>query len=147
MINSFKKVIRYILLYTLKYTPVIGWVVQEACNKEVRRKPRSSEFVPDIFKTQELSKETVEKDPYNLKFVPDHFKTQDRQWEMTFLFCSMLLIVLQQGSGYKCDMITVNIVMMMRIIFLSGTRVIRNESSKSLNKRRALTHSLAPTIW
>ena len=59
MINSFKKVIRYILLYTLKYTPVVGRVVQEACKKEVRRKPRLLEFITDIFKTQEMCNKAI----------------------------------------------------------------------------------------
>ena len=70
MIDSFKKVIGYILLYILKYTPVVGPRVQEACNKEVRRKPHLLAFVADIFKTQELCTEAVEADPCTLKYVP-----------------------------------------------------------------------------
>ena len=63
------------LMYTLKYTRVAGRVVQEACNKEVRRKPRSLECIPDIFKIQEMCNKAVEKDSYALRFVPFHFWT------------------------------------------------------------------------
>ena len=38
----------------------------------------------------------------------------------------MSLIGLLQGKGYICGMMTVNIVMMMKIIFLSGAMVIKN---------------------
>ena len=69
MINSFKRVIRHILLYTLKYTPVAGWVVQEACNRKVLRNPRSLKFIPDIFKTQEMCNKAVGKDSCTLRFV------------------------------------------------------------------------------
>ena len=56
MIDSFKKVTRYIiglfivnvLHRILKYIPV----VQEACNKEVRSDPHSLELISDHFKTQ-----------------------------------------------------------------------------------------------
>ena len=76
MINSFKNVIGYILLYILKYTQA----TKEACNKEVRRKPRSLAFISDIFKTQEMCNEAVQADPYTLKFVPVHLRT----YEMCF---------------------------------------------------------------
>ena len=70
MIKSFIKVIGYILLYTLKYTPVVRPNVQEVYNKEVGRKPRFLAFVPDIFKTQKICNEAVEADPYTLWYVP-----------------------------------------------------------------------------
>ena len=73
MIDSFKKVIGYILLYTLKHTSVAGSRVQEECNKEIRRKPRLLVFVPHIFKTQKMCNETVEADPYTLWYVPYQF--------------------------------------------------------------------------
>ena len=49
-----------------------------------------------------------------------------RQYEKTLLLCSMSLIGLLQGKGYICGMMTVNIVMMMKIIFLSGAMVVKN---------------------
>ena len=73
MINSFKRVIRHILLYTLKYTPVARWVVQEACNRKVLRNPRSLEFIPDIFETQEMCNKAVEKHSCTLRFVSFQF--------------------------------------------------------------------------
>ena len=78
LIDSYKKVIGYILLYALKYTPVVGPRVQEACNKEVRRKPRSLAFIPDHFKTEEMCNKAVEADPYTLKFVPVHLRAQEK---------------------------------------------------------------------
>ena len=73
MITSFKRVIRHILLYTLKYTPGVWRVVQEACNREVLKKSRSLESIPGIFKIQEMSDEAAEKDSCVLRFVPFHF--------------------------------------------------------------------------
>ena len=73
MIDSFKKVIGYVLLYTLKYTSVTGPRIQEECNKEIRRKPRLLAFVPDIFKTQKMCDEAVEADPYTPCYVPYQF--------------------------------------------------------------------------
>ena len=73
MINLFKRVIRHILLYALKYTTVVERVVQEACNRGVLRKPHSLEFIPDIFKTQEMCNKAVEKDSCVLRFVTFHF--------------------------------------------------------------------------
>ena len=61
-INSFKKVIWYILLRMLKYVPL----VQEACNEEVRDDPRFLTFIPDCFKTQEMCSEAVRRKPYML---------------------------------------------------------------------------------
>ena len=75
MINLFKWIIRDIVLYTLKYTPVVGKVVQEARNREVLKKSRSLQFIPDIFKTQEMCNKAVEKDSCILKFVPFYFWT------------------------------------------------------------------------
>ena len=49
-----------------------------------------------------------------------------RQYRKTLLLCTMSLIGLLQGKGYICGMMTVNIVMMMKIIFLSGAMVIKN---------------------
>ena len=49
-----------------------------------------------------------------------------RQYGKTLLLCSMSLISLLQGKGYVCGMMTVNIVMMMKIIFLSGAMVVKN---------------------
>ena len=53
-----------------------------------------------------------------------------RQYEKTLLLCSMSLIGLLHGKGYICGMMTVNIVMMMKIIFLSGAMVIKNGKVK-----------------
>ena len=75
MTNLFKRVTRHILLYTLKYTSVVGRVVQEACNRELVRKPRSLEFIPDIFKTQEMCNKAVKTHSCILRFVPFHFWT------------------------------------------------------------------------
>ena len=63
MIDSFKNELGYILLYTLKYTPVVWLMVQKACNNKVRRKPRSLEFIPDIFKTKEMCTKALEVGP------------------------------------------------------------------------------------
>ena len=76
MIDSFKKVIGYYALcYIVKYTLMVGRVVQEKFNEEVCRKPRFLAFVPDIFKTQDMCNKAVEKDPCSLAEVPDHYKT------------------------------------------------------------------------
>ena len=48
------------MLYVVKYTPGVGPRVQEACNKEVRSKPRSLKLSPDIFKIQEIHNEAVD---------------------------------------------------------------------------------------
>ena len=77
MIDLFKKATGYILCFIVKYTPVVGPGVQEEFNKEVRRKPRSSAFIPDIFKTQKMCNEEVRRKPYMLWHVSDHFKTQE----------------------------------------------------------------------
>ena len=50
--------------------------------------------------------------------------------KMALILYSMFLIGLLQGREYICGIITVNIVMMMKIIFLSGTMVIKNVSLK-----------------
>ena len=51
--------------------------------------------------------------------------------KMTLLLCSMFPIGLLEGSWYICSMMTVNIVMMMmKIIFLSGMIVIKNVRPK-----------------
>ena len=77
MIDSFKKVIGYYAFcYIVKYTPVVGQVVQEKFNKEVHKKPRFLTFVPDIFKAQDMCNKAVKKDPCSLAEVLDHFKTQ-----------------------------------------------------------------------
>ena len=73
MINLFKRIIRDIVLYTLKYTPVVGQVVQEACNREVLKKPHSLQFIPDIFKTQEIRNKAVKKDSCVLRLFPFYF--------------------------------------------------------------------------
>ena len=78
MIDSFNKVIGYYALcYIVKYTPVVGRVVQEKSNKEVRRKPRFLAFVPDIFKTQKMCEKVVGKGSWLLGYIPDHLKKQE----------------------------------------------------------------------
>ena len=66
MIDLFKNAFWYIiegmctvLLHMLKYVPGM----QEMCHEEVRRKPRSLKFIPDIFKTQEMCNEVVRRKP------------------------------------------------------------------------------------
>ena len=50
---------------------------------------------------------------------------------MTLLLCSMFPISLLQGIGDTCGMLTVSIAMMiMKINFLTGTRVIKDERLK-----------------
>ena len=81
MINRFKKAIGYIvdcfvvhvLGHILKYIPG----VQEVCNEEVSRKPRSLTFIPDHFKTKEMCNEAVRIEPILLSCVPYHPKTQE----------------------------------------------------------------------
>ena len=66
MTDLFKKVIwyyDYVLFYIVKYTPVVGWVVQEKFNKEVRRKPRFLASVADIFKNQDMCDNAVRRKP------------------------------------------------------------------------------------
>ena len=78
MIDLFKKVIGYYALcYIVKYTPVVGRVVQGKFSKEARKKPRFLAFVPGIFKTQNMCDKALEADPWSFKYVPDHFKTQN----------------------------------------------------------------------
>ena len=77
MIESFKKAIRYILCYIVKYTSVVGLVVQEELNKEVSRKPRHLAFIPNIFKTQKMCNEAVRIKSASLMYVPDRLKTQE----------------------------------------------------------------------
>ena len=78
MIDSFKNALGYIFLYTLKYTPVVGAMVQKACNDKVCRKPHSLAFIPDILKTQEMCIKALEVDPWSFKYVPDNLRT----WEV-----------------------------------------------------------------
>ena len=59
-----------ILLCIGKYIPG----VQEACSKDVRRDPRSLEFIPISLMTQEMCSEAFEVDPYMLEFVPVHLR-------------------------------------------------------------------------
>ena len=46
------------------------------CNKAVQREPKTLEFIPDHFKTQEMCNKAVEENPWIIRHVPDHFKTQ-----------------------------------------------------------------------
>ena len=80
MTDLLKKVIwyyDYVLFYIVKYTPVVGWVVQEKFNKEVRRKPRFLASVADIFKNQDMCDNAVRRKPWVLKYVSDQYKTQE----------------------------------------------------------------------
>ena len=61
----------------MKYTPVVGPMVQNACNNKVRRKPRSLAFIRDIFKTQEMCIKAPEVDPWSFKYVPDNLRTRE----------------------------------------------------------------------
>ena len=72
MIDLFKKAFGYILLYILKDIPG----TQEACNKEVQRKPCYLAFIPDHLIPQEMCNEAVQDKPCILLFVPDHLKTR-----------------------------------------------------------------------
>ena len=47
------------------------------CNKAVEFDPSSLQFVPDIFKTQDMCDKALEADPWSFEYAPDHFKTQD----------------------------------------------------------------------
>ena len=47
------------------------------CNEVVHIDSRSLEFIPDHFKTKEMSNEAVEADPYILKYVPVYLRTQE----------------------------------------------------------------------
>ena len=58
----------------MKYTLVVGRVVQEKFKKEVRKKPRFLGFDRDIFKTQDMCDKVVEVDTRSCKYVPDHLK-------------------------------------------------------------------------
>ena len=49
----------------------------------------------------------------------------------------MSLISFLQGSGYICGTMTLNSVMMMKIIFLSGTMTIKNERLKKLQQKKS----------
>ena len=97
MTDLFKNAIGYILCCIVKYTPLVRPGIQEEFNKEVRRKPRSLAFIPDIFKTPEMCIEAVRIDPFLLVRVADHFKTQEmcneavRNMSCTLLFVSVHL--------------------------------------------------------
>ena len=58
----FKMMLRDIFLDIVKYIP---WT-QGMCNEVVHIKQRSSTFLPDHFKAQEMCNEAVEADPYTL---------------------------------------------------------------------------------
>ena len=82
IINFFKNIFWYIikevctvLLYLLKYTPVVGRVVQEEYNREVLKQRRFLKFIADIFKTQQMRNKEIEKDRCVLRFAPFHFWT------------------------------------------------------------------------
>ena len=66
----FKMMLRDIFLDIVKYIP---WT-QGMCNEVVHIKQRSSAFLPDHFKAQEMWNEAVEADPYTLKCVPVHIR-------------------------------------------------------------------------
>ena len=80
----------------------------------------------------------VEVDPSFLELIPDHFKAQgicDKAVKEDSFYLS--LIGLLQGSGCGCGMITImmmlviiGMMIMMKINFLSGTMVIKNERLK-----------------
>ena len=87
-------------------------------------------YVPDCFKTQEICDKTVKDDSSFLQFISDWFITIE--WIDMWYDDMMMMVII--------GMMMVIIGMMIKIIFLSG----KTQSSKSLNKRRALTHYLAP---
>ena len=109
-------------------------ITQGMCNKIMRALPEAFHRIPDRFKTQEMCIKAVEVDSSFLQLVPDHFKMRgicDKAVRDDSSSLQYVPIGLLQGRGYICGMITVNIViMMMKIIFLSGTMVIKNERLK-----------------
>ena len=108
---------------------------QETWNKEVHSNPCMLRNVPDILKTQEMCIKAAEEDPWQLKYVPDHFKTQERCDKAAKDDRSYLKYVSNwfvTREGYACGMMTVNIGLMMKIIFLSGTIGVKNERLKKL---------------
>ena len=46
------------------------------CEKAVEDEPEPLEYVPDLFKTEEICKEAVRRKPYALGQVPDNLKTK-----------------------------------------------------------------------
>ena len=111
------------------WKPGFLWIVLDEyktegmCSSTVHRKPSTLMYVPDCFKTQEICDKTVTDDSFYFQFVSDWFIT--KEW-IDMWYDDMMMMVI--------------IGMMIKIIFLSG----KTQSSKSLNKRRALTHCLAP---
>ena len=149
MINSFKKIISYILLYTLKYTPMIGWVVGEAFNKTIGKDPWELGFVPDIFVTQKVCNEAAEADPYTLGYVPGQCKTNEMFYRLLEKYlCHINLIPDHLKTQEMCDKVVNDDPSSLQYVsdwfvtqqqlqiwhddigLLNGTKVIKNERLK-----------------
>ena len=116
------------------------------CNEAVRNILCMLLFHPDHLQTQEMCNEIMRTMPDAFHSIPDRFKTQeicDKAVKKTLLPCSLYLIGLLQGSGCVCDMMTIMMIMVvigmmmkMKIIFLSGTMVIKNKRFKKHKLRK-----------
>ena len=124
MINSFKRVIRHILWYTLNYTPVVGWVVQEAYNREVLKKSCSLEFIPDMFKTQGMCDEAVRREPYSLRHAPDCLKNEKMCIEAVKNKLSMMFFIPDHLMTEEMCNTIVSIEIMTGVMI--GTKAIKN---------------------
>ena len=75
----------------------------------------------------------VEACPWQLKYVLDQYKTQEvceKAVEKDSSFWGMFQTGLSRGSGHICGMMKMTIGLMMKIVFLSGMKIIKNEMLK-----------------
>ena len=128
---------------------------QKMRSEVVQKIPLLLVHVPDDLKTQEMCIGAVKVHPLLSWDIPDHFKTEEMYIKI-LLFCSFSLISIRrrrcvmmcggetlslcslspigllQGSGYTCGMMT-----LMKIIFLSSIKGIKNERLKKPQKKKS----------
>ena len=128
------------------------------CQKAVDDEPEALKFVPFHLKTQEMRNKAVHIEPPSLTYIPDHLKTEKMYYKAVKDDSSSLQFVSDwfiSRGWVDCGMMTtmmmmlvigvmMMMMMMIKINFLNGTMVMKKKGSKSKNKRRALTHCLAP---
>ena len=117
------------------------------CEKAVDDEPEALKFVPFHLKTQEMCNKAVHIEPPSLTYIPDHLKTEKMYYKAVKDDSSSLQFVSDwfiSRGWVDCGMMTTMMMMMIKIKVLNGTMVIKKKGSKFKNKRRALTHCLAP---
>ena len=102
------------------FVPNHFWM-QEMCNEIVHTMPDAFHFIPNHFKTRKMCDQAVKYDSSSLQFVPDWFVTQEQidLWDDDKCFECMMMVKINLSN-----------LLMIKIIFLSGTIVIKNGRPK-----------------